>query len=308
MCCGSPNLPSLGGASFPRNFRDLRPRNLTKGIESAKTLGGAVRLCLWLLPLSLAATAIGADSIAGSWINGNSGTGGVTRLVVRSDHQQLFVRAWGACHPRDCDWGEVQCAPHGAGCKASWDHGFATTAMQLRPLEDGRLQIKYKADFHDRSGRHFGSEEFFIRGEPSQIARNPIRNLTPEEAKKRILRCVLPGYPDAQVRPVGVATVEAGLVISTSGDVIEGTRILRGPTVFRNSAMQAVRQWKFKPDLEDGPLTWRVRAIIRYRADMSIEVALAPAILPDSFGDRGTPRGEEAEAVLPPLQCGNEVR
>jgi hypothetical protein len=150
-----------------------------------------MQLCPLLLPFIFAATAVAADPIAGSWINDNPATGGVTRLVVRSDDHQLFVRAWGACHPADCDWGEVQGALHGAGCKATWDHGFATTSMQLLPLEDGRLQARYKADFHDSSGRH----------------------------------------------------------------------------------------------------------------DRGSEVVLAPAILPDTFGDRGTPRNEEAEALLRPLPC-----
>jgi hypothetical protein len=73
--------------------------------------------------------------------------------------------------------------------------------------------------------------------------------------------------------------------------------------------MQAVRQWKFEPDLADGhPTLGQVRTLLRYKADTSTEVALAPAILPDSFGDRGTPRNQEAEAVLPPLQCENQVR
>ena len=116
-------------------------------------------------------------------------TGGVTRLVVRSDDQQLFVRAWGACHPSDCDWGEVQCARTVQACKATWDHGFATTAMELLPLEDGRLQIKYKADFHDNSGRRdFGSEEFFVRGEPpkSPGARSGISR----PKKRRNVSCI----------------------------------------------------------------------------------------------------------------------
>jgi hypothetical protein len=261
----------------------------------------------WLLPFLFAATAVAADSIAGSWINDNPATGGVTRLVVRSDDHQLFVRAWGACHPRDCDWGEVQCALHGAGCKATWDHGFATTSMQLLPLEDERLQARYKADFHDNSGRHDrGSEEFFVRGNPPQVVRSPIRNLTPQDATNRILLCVLPSYPDSKVRPLVVGTVDIGLLISTTGDVIDGTRFLTGPTLFRDSAMQAVRQWKFKQASDDGHTALeRVRVLIRYRADMSTEVALAPAILPDAFGDRGTPRDEEAEALLPPLPCEN---
>jgi Gram-negative bacterial TonB protein C-terminal len=266
-----------------------------------------VKLCLWLLPLLFAATATGADSIAGSWINSNSNTGGVTRLVVRSSDQQRFVRAWGACHPRDCDWGEVQCVQHGAGCKATWDHGFAATSMQLLPLEDGRLQIKYKADFHDNSGRRdLGSEELFVRGNPPQVKRPPIRNLTPQEAANRILQCVLPRYPDSQVRPLLAGTVDIGLMISASGNVTDDTRFLGGPTLFRASAMQAVLEWKFKPDSNDAqPALGRVRALLRYKADMSTEVVLAPAILSDAFGDRGTPRNEEAEALLPPLQCEN---
>jgi Gram-negative bacterial TonB protein C-terminal len=265
------------------------------------------RLCLWLLPLIFAAAAMGADSVAGSWINENHGTGGVTRLVLRSDAQQLFVRAWGACSPRDCDWGEVLCPPHGAGCKATWEHGFATTSMQLLPLADGRLQIKYKADFHDHSGRHDnGSEEFFVRGDPPQLTGNSIRNLSPEEAGKRISQCVSPIYPDSQVRPLVLGTVEIGLLISPAGNVIDGTRFLGGPTLFRDSAMQAVRKWKFKADLGDAqPTLMRVRVLIRYRADMTTEVALAPAILPDSFGNQGTPRNQETEAALPPLKCDN---
>jgi hypothetical protein len=264
-----------------------------------------MRLFRWLLPFIFAATAVAADSIAGSWINENPDTGGVTRLVVRFDDHQQFVRAWGACHPADCDWGEVQCTLHGAGCKATWDHGFATTSMQLLPLQDGRLQAKYRFEFHDKSGRRDrGSEEFFVHGNPPQVARSPIRNLTPQQATNRILSCVLPSYPDSKVRPPVVGTVDIGVLISTSGNVIDGTRFLTGPTLFRDSAMQAVRKWKFKPDSDDRqPATGRVRVLIRYRADMSTQVALAPAILPDAFGDRGTPRNEEAEALLRPLSC-----
>jgi TonB family protein len=274
-----------------------------------------VRRSLWLLLLSFATTAIAADSIDGSWINMDSGTGGVTRVLVRSEGQQLFTHAWGACHPHDCDWGEVQCAPHGAGCNATWDHGFATTAMQLVPLEGGRLEVKYKYkfEFHDNSGRrNFGMEEFFARGEPQQVGRSqspavalsPIRNLPPEEATKRILQCVLPSYPPSRVQSLVSGTVAIGMVISASGDVIDGTRFLSGPGLFRDSALQAVRKWKFRPDLGDGqPTPWRVRAVIRYKVDGSTEVALAPAILPDSFGDPGTPKNEKAEAALAPLPC-----
>src|SRR5580704_16053529 len=88
-----------------------------------------MQLYLLPVPFIFAATATSVDSMAGSWINHNPATGGVTRLVVRSSDHLLFVRAWGACHPSDCDWGEVQCALQGASCRATWDHGFAVTAI-----------------------------------------------------------------------------------------------------------------------------------------------------------------------------------
>jgi Gram-negative bacterial TonB protein C-terminal len=268
-----------------------------------------VRRWFLVLLLSFASIAMAADSVAGSWINENSGTGGVTRVVFRSEGAQLFVHAWGACQPRDCDWGEVQCASQGAGCEATWDQGFATTAMQVAPLGGGRLQVKYKFYFRDNSGRRCPvTEEFFARGEPPpqvaqseplQAGRDPIRNLTPEEATKRIVQCVLPSYPDSQARAPVSATVAIGLVISPTGEVIDGTRFLSGPTLFRDSAMQAVRQWKFRPNSEDGqPALARVRALIWYKADGSAEVALAPPVLPDSFGDPGTPRSEGGRSLL----------
>ncbi len=67
--------------------------------------------------------------------------------------------------------------------------------MQLLLLADGRLQVKYKSDFHDNSGRHdLGSKEVFVRGNPPQLTQTPIRNLTPERGDERILQFVLPSY------------------------------------------------------------------------------------------------------------------
>lgn len=108
------------------------------------------------------------------------------------------------------------------------------------------------------------------------------------------------------MRRLVVGTAEVGLLIWPAGNVIDGTRFLRGPAISRDSAMQAVRKLKFKADLDDShQALGSVRALIGYRSDKATEIALAPAILPDSFGDRGTPRNQEAETVLPPLPCDN---
>jgi hypothetical protein len=47
-----------------------------------------------------------ANDYAGNWYNDDPATGGVTQLSVNAlNDSQVNVRAWGRCHPTDCDWG-----------------------------------------------------------------------------------------------------------------------------------------------------------------------------------------------------------
>jgi hypothetical protein len=61
-----------------------------------------------------------------------------------------------------------------------------------------------------------------------------------------------------------------------------------------------IRQWKFRPNIVQGEVTSsRVRALVRFNADGTIAVDFAPAILPDNFGDPGTPRSAAAAFPRP---------
>ena len=128
------------------------------------------------------------------------------------------------------------------------------------------------------------------------------KNLTPEEAGKRVTHTVLPEYPEAARKAHVTGTVEIGLAISPRGVVGGGSRVLTGPPPLALAASQAIHQWTFQPDMEQGKPTWsRIRALVRFNADGTTEVALAPAILPDSFGDLGSPRNAALEANTPPI-------
>jgi TonB family protein len=64
--------------------------------------------------------------------------------------------------------------------------------------------------------------------------------------------------------------------------------------------MHAIYQWKFRPNVVQGEVTWsRVRALVRFNADGTTGVDLAPAILADNFGDPGTPRSAAAAVARP---------
>jgi TonB family protein len=83
------------------------------------------------------------------------------------------------------------------------------------------------------------------------------------------------------------------LGISPDGDV--DYRVLDGKPLLVNSAVDAIRQWKFQPNVVQGEVTWsRVRALVRFNADGTTAIDLAHAILPDNFGDPGIPSTDHA--------------
>ncbi len=46
-----------------------------------------------------------AAQYSGTWLNDDSGTGGVTRIIISNSGQTLSVHPYGKCSPTDCDWG-----------------------------------------------------------------------------------------------------------------------------------------------------------------------------------------------------------
>jgi len=123
-----------------------------------------------------------------------------------------------------------------------------------------------------------------------QVQGTRIQNIAPDEMWKRVTQCVLPTYPSAAYLTHITGIVDLGLGVSPSGDV-SNVRVLRTDQPFlAQSALDAIRQWKFHPNVVLGEVTWsRIRALARFNADGSTAIDLAQAILPDNFGDPGIP-------------------
>jgi outer membrane biosynthesis protein TonB len=121
---------------------------------------------------------------------------------------------------------------------------------------------------------------------PAHAGSARIQNIAPEEMWKRVAQCVFPTYPGLAFDSHIAGTVEVGLAISPEGDVTNASRVLGGPPLLVQSAINAIRQWKSRPNVLPGEVTWsRVRALVRFNADGTTSFDLAPAILPDNFGD-----------------------
>jgi len=156
----------------------------------------------------------------------------------------------------------------------------ATLSLSLFLVLPSSAQVAANAPANTRSGR--------------------IQNIAPEEMWKRVTQCVLPTYPGLAFNAQITGTVDIGLGISPEGDVSNNSRVLDGPPLLVKSAMDAIRQWKFRPNIVQGEVTWsRVRVLVRFNADGTTAVDFAPAILADNFGDPGTPRSAAAAFPRP---------
>jgi TonB family protein len=116
---------------------------------------------------------------------------------------------------------------------------------------------------------------------------------------KRVKQCVFPTYAALAFSAQITGTVDIGLGISPEGDV-GNYRVLSGHPLLVAPAVDAIRRWKFQPNVVQGEVTWtRIRALVRFNANGTTSVDLAPGILADNFGDPGTPRSSASEFPRP---------
>ena len=118
-----------------------------------------------------------------------------------------------------------------------------------------------------------------------------IQNIPPDEMWNRVTECFFPRYPQLALDTHIAGTVNIGLGVTPQGKVGENFRVLDGHPLLVQSAIDAIREWKFRPNEVQGEETWsRVRALVRFNSDGTTAIDLAPAILADNFGDPGTPK------------------
>jgi hypothetical protein len=97
-----------------------------------------------------------AEAFIGTWINEDENTGGITKVVIRTDTSTIFVHMWGKCIPIDCDWREETTTIEDADdnqLSLEWNQGFVIITQVLHYLDDGRLKVDSHAHYIDDSGR-----------------------------------------------------------------------------------------------------------------------------------------------------------
>ncbi|MFY9608547.1 MAG: hypothetical protein WAU45_08020 [Blastocatellia bacterium] len=108
--------------------------------------------------------------LLGEWVNTNTATRGIEKVVIHRDGDDVFIRVFGAWSPSPCDWGEARAdVLYSTGVQSSdvmafsaaYDFGFLETRLEAN-LSLGLLVIANLNTFRDGSGRsNYFSREFF---------------------------------------------------------------------------------------------------------------------------------------------------
>jgi hypothetical protein len=109
----------------------------------------------------------------GTWVNTNSNTRGITRVVVTSaGSNALNVQVFGKCSPTDCDWGKTTLLTYGNDVQdtnhrfatASYDKGFSKTIVTFSLQRNKQISLQNFTQFTDKSGRqNYASQEVLKR-------------------------------------------------------------------------------------------------------------------------------------------------
>ena len=107
-----------------------------------------------------------ASALAGTYVNSNPQTNGISRMVVAESGGRLTMRVYAVGPEEEIDWGEAEAAVFAAGpasraaagftCR--YDFGFAETRLQAMVMK-GLLVLSQFHGFKDDSGR----ADYFVR-------------------------------------------------------------------------------------------------------------------------------------------------
>jgi len=138
--------------------------NKIKGLALAGALLAAAAMTALAATPAIART----EDFVGRWVNVDRDTNGITRVEVWRDGWRLWVRVWGQCRPRDCDWGQTEGHVYArtsggdrsdaVAVSANLNAGFARKYIVLRLSRGGNLRLESFTNFDDYSHR----SDYFI--------------------------------------------------------------------------------------------------------------------------------------------------
>jgi hypothetical protein len=100
------------------------------------------------------AFAFTVNQYAGSWLNTDENTRGITKVQIREHDSKADVRVWGKCSPQDCDWGWTPANSSTDGhLTANYQSAKIVRDLTLTMTNRMTLKVKVRTQYKDNSGR-----------------------------------------------------------------------------------------------------------------------------------------------------------
>lgn len=136
-----------------------------------------IYLLLFFLVVS-SAVAVSREDFVGAWMNDDSETGGITRILVKtSGASDLEVNAFGKCHPMDCDWGFASAAFSGNPFVVLYTSGPSDTTLTIDLLTPATMHIEAFYDYPPGDPRPDNTVDYYfhIMTEPDFVIRRVLQ-------------------------------------------------------------------------------------------------------------------------------------
>ena len=140
---------------------------------SGKAIVAKVYLLLFFLVVS-SAVAASREDFVGAWMNDDSETGGITRILVKtSGASDLEVNAFGKCHPMDCDWGFASAAFKEDPFIVVYTSGPSVTTLTISLLTPTTMHIEAFYDYPPEDPRADRTDDYYfhLMTEPDFVIR-----------------------------------------------------------------------------------------------------------------------------------------
>jgi TonB family protein len=101
------------------------------------------------------------------------------------------------------------------------------------------------------------------------------RHISNDEARRHLIKDVVPDYPKMAQGAAIHGVVELEITITDSGYVYTDPKAAKGDPILVQAALDAVKQWEFRPFIVKGKLAWVRAAILVDFSPGSVAVLLA---------------------------------
>jgi TonB family protein len=148
---------------------------------------------------------------------------------------------------------------------------------EIREESQRRTMTSYELEILDETGPAKGSERQTPAVEPkkrerpemdfAEVRHYPVHTDVPYSEDYIILHMVQPEYPPRELLAGVEGDVTVEILVNEQG-YVENAWVLSamGPKAFQTSSLEAVRQFRFKPPIEDGePIQMWIRFQVRFR-------------------------------------------